>query len=152
MRREREARKKLAEGEKLVSTKNIPHIPATRFPGNLAGMSHDLLPFVSPQQPPLILHKNSSYYNQCHAHLHDHTHHCEWGQCRMKFLTSKDLLSHLHEHHFRYLPTAIKVRTARTASQQSFVCEWRGCGHSGRGFTARYKLLMHVKMTHVQSS
>ena len=129
-----------------LSTKNLRtpgYLAGNKVPGYSAGIRHDLVPFLS-QQTPLILHKNSSYYNQ------GHTHQCEWGQCRMRFLSSKDVLTHLQEQHIPHLPTSIKNRPMRS-SQRLLVCEWRGCEESGHGYTARYKLLMHLKTAHVQS-
>ena len=141
VRQEREARSKLAGCNKLQS------IPPAELPGCSVGVSHDLLPFVISQQPPVILHKNSSYYNQGHTHF-THTHSCEWGQCHMKYFSAKDLLSHVQNKHISHLPTSVK---GRATSQQALLCQWRGCASCGLSYTARYKLLMHIKMAHVNT-
>ena len=149
VRQEREARKRLI-GQNSSPSNNLQHIPQARIPGYSAGVSHDLHSFIS-KQTPLIVHKNSSYLNQGHTH-HDHTHHCEWGQCHLRFLSARDLFSHLQEEHISRLPTSIKAQSARNMGQQLLTCEWRGCGGSGRGYLARYKLVMHIKMAHIQKS
>lgn len=149
---EREARRKLVkEEQKHVSStsRNLQQIPIVQVPGYPAGATHDLLPFISQHTPP-ILHKNSAYYNQGHT-LHDHTHHCEWGRCRMRFLSAKDMLTHLQDEHIAHLPPSnVKARALRAAHQQ-LMCQWRGCPDSVHGYSARYKLLMHIKMAHIHS-
>ena len=132
--------------QQQLATNNLQfpgYLAANKVPRYSAGIRHDLAPFTS-QQTPFVLHKNSAYYNQ------GHTHQCEWGHCRMRFLSSKDVLTHIQDQHMSYLPASVKNRPIRSG-QRPLVCEWRGCENSGRGYIARYKLLMHIKTAHVLS-
>lgn len=125
---------------KLAGQHKLQQIPTAMAPRYLAGLSHDLLPLIAQQTP--ILHKNSSHYNQ------GHTHQCEWGQCRMRFLSTKDLLTHIQDEHISRLPTSVK---GRSTGHRLLTCQWRGCNNGGRSYMARYKLLMHIKIAHVNS-
>ena len=58
----------------------------------------------------------------------------------MKFLSSKDVLTHIQGQHMSHLPASVRNRPIRS-SQRLLVCEWRGCENRGRGYVARYKLL-----------
>ena len=102
----------LAQGEhkhqqqQHLATNNLQfprYLAANKVPGYSAGIRHDLSPFTL-QQTPFVLHKHSSYYNQ------DHTHQCKWSHCRMRFLSSKDLLTPVQDQHLSYLhvPASIK--------------------------------------------
>lgn len=127
-----------------VATNNLQfpgYLAANKVPGYSAGIRHDQAPFTS-QQTPFVLHKNSTYYNK------DYSHQCEWGHCRRRFLSSKDVLTHVQDQHLSYLPASVKNRPIRS-SQRLLVCEWRGCENHGRGYIARYKLLMHIKTAHI---
>lgn len=123
---------------KLAGQHKLQPIPTV--PGYLAGVSHDLLPLIAQQTP--VIHKNSSHYNQ------GHTHQCEWGQCHTRLPSTRDLLSHLQDEHLSRLPTSVK---GRTTGHRLLMCHWRGCADGGRSYMARYKLLMHIKIAHVNS-
>ena len=133
----------LQQHQLTANNLHFPGYSATNkvVPGYSAGIRHD--PLIS-QHTPFVLHKNSAYYNQ------GHTHQCEWGHCRMRFLSPKDVLTHVQDQHISFLPASVKNRPIRS-SQRLLVCEWKGCENSGRGYVTRYKLLMHIKTAHVLS-
>lgn len=131
------------------------HIP-TGYP---AGITYELLPFLPYEQrvPAALIHKNSSYYNQGmmpngmklapQQTVSSLDYVCEWQSCRMRFLTAKELLGHTEEEHIGRLPVRVSGLRRRVQGN-SLACQWRGCGESGKVFTVRYKLLLHVQQAH----
>ncbi|XP_078371785.1 uncharacterized protein LOC144655400 [Oculina patagonica] len=59
-------------------------------------------------------------------------HQCKWDNCCGHFLSLEDLVSHVNEYHIR-----------TEASEYS--CLWQGCARNGKGFNARYKMLIHMR-------
>ncbi len=130
------------------------------FLGFPAGITYELLPFLSHQQrlPATLIHKNSSYYNQGtmptevklptqQAAPSSLDYVCEWQSCRMHFLSAKELLGHVEEEHVGRLP--VRVSGFRRRGQgNTLACQWRGCTESGRVFAVRYKLLLHIQHLH----
>lgn len=59
-------------------------------------------------------------------------HQCKWDNCGEHFLSLEDLVCHVNEYHIR-----------TDASEYS--CLWQGCPRNGKGFNARYKMLIHMR-------
>lgn len=59
-------------------------------------------------------------------------HQCKWDNCCEHFLSLEDLVAHVNEYHIR-----------TEASEYS--CLWQGCPRNGKGFNARYKMLIHMR-------
>lgn len=59
-------------------------------------------------------------------------HQCKWDNCCEHFLSLEDLVAHVNEYHIR-----------TEASEYS--CLWQGCARNGKGFNARYKMLIHMR-------
>lgn len=59
-------------------------------------------------------------------------HQCKWESCHENFLSLEDLVAHVNEYHIR-----------TEASEYS--CLWQGCPRNGKGFNARYKMLIHMR-------
>ena len=57
---------------------------------------------------------------------------CKWENCCEHFLSLEDLVSHVSDFHIR-----------TEASEYS--CRWQGCPRNGKGFNARYKMLVHMR-------
>ncbi|XP_059147341.1 zinc finger protein GLI4-like [Physella acuta] len=59
---------------------------------------------------------------------------CRWKTCGQSFPTQKTLSLHVNDDH---------VRIERP--DLDFQCHWQGCPRKGRGFNARYKMLIHIR-------
>ncbi|RUS87686.1 hypothetical protein EGW08_004527 [Elysia chlorotica] len=59
---------------------------------------------------------------------------CRWEHCSRKFLSQRELAAHVNDDH---------VRIERPDTD--FQCRWDGCPRQGRGFNARYKMLIHIR-------
>ncbi|GFR67673.1 zinc finger protein GLIS2 [Elysia marginata] len=59
---------------------------------------------------------------------------CRWKHCSRKFSSQKELAAHVNDDH---------VRIERPDTD--FQCRWKGCPRQGRGFNARYKMLIHIR-------
>lgn len=61
-------------------------------------------------------------------------HQCRWIHCDSKFLSMDDLVNHVNDQH-------VKVERPDVDYQ----CKWDGCPRRGKGFNARYKMLIHIR-------
>ncbi|KAJ3601698.1 hypothetical protein NHX12_032665 [Muraenolepis orangiensis] len=55
------------------------------------------------------------------------------GQCHLLFDSLQDLVDHVNDFH---------VKPERDSG---YCCHWEGCARNGRGFNARYKMLIHIR-------
>lgn len=60
-------------------------------------------------------------------------HKCDWEECIQKFEFVEELANHVNDDHVKIL------------KDEEYKCAWRGCTRKGRGFNARYKMLIHVR-------
>ncbi|XP_066509476.1 zinc finger protein GLIS2-like [Hoplias malabaricus] len=58
---------------------------------------------------------------------------CRWQKCHLLFECLQDLVDHVTESH---------VKPERSSG---YCCHWEGCARKGRGFNARYKMLIHIR-------
>ncbi|XP_068607479.1 zinc finger protein GLIS2-like [Brachionichthys hirsutus] len=58
---------------------------------------------------------------------------CRWMKCRLRFDSLQDLVDHINDFH---------VKPERDSG---YCCKWEGCARNGRGFNARYKMLIHIR-------
>ncbi|KAI5088899.1 zinc finger protein GLIS2 isoform X2 [Silurus meridionalis] len=58
---------------------------------------------------------------------------CRWLRCHLLFECLQDLVDHVTESH---------VKPERSSG---YCCHWEGCARKGRGFNARYKMLIHIR-------
>ncbi|XP_017542335.1 zinc finger protein GLIS2 [Pygocentrus nattereri] len=58
---------------------------------------------------------------------------CRWLKCHLLFECLQDLVDHVTEFH---------VKPERSSG---YCCHWEGCARKGRGFNARYKMLIHIR-------
>lgn len=59
-------------------------------------------------------------------------HQCKWDNCCEHFLSLEDLVAHVNEYHIR-------------TEASEYCCMWQGCARNGKGFNARYKMLIHMR-------
>lgn len=59
-------------------------------------------------------------------------HSCKWDNCCHHFLSLEDLVAHVNENHIR-------------TEASEYCCLWQGCPRNGKGFNARYKMLIHMR-------
>ncbi|XP_069130704.1 zinc finger protein GLIS2-like [Argopecten irradians] len=59
---------------------------------------------------------------------------CRWVNCDRKFILLDDLVNHVNDSH-------VKVERPDVDYQ----CKWDGCPRKGKGFNARYKMLIHIR-------
>ncbi|XP_060063524.1 zinc finger protein GLIS2-like [Ylistrum balloti] len=59
---------------------------------------------------------------------------CRWVGCDRKFILLDDLVNHVNDSH-------VKVERPDIDYQ----CKWDGCPRKGKGFNARYKMLIHIR-------
>ncbi|XP_071786371.1 uncharacterized protein [Asterias amurensis] len=64
------------------------------------------------------------------THLARHS--CKWNTCGQKFVEMEDLVNHVNERHVLLV-------------EGEYCCKWEGCSRKGKGFNARYKMLIHVR-------
>ena len=91
---------------------------------------NDHLIQVAPNNAPL-------YQNTAGSALYGHiaqNHSCQWQDCDEQFVTVEELVDHLSNSH---------VMPSKDPCEYS--CQWKNCVRRGKGFNARYKLLIHLR-------
>ncbi|KAJ7989317.1 hypothetical protein DPEC_G00303290 [Dallia pectoralis] len=58
---------------------------------------------------------------------------CHWRKCRLLFDCLQDLVDHVNDFH------------VKPEKDSGYCCHWDGCARKGRGFNARYKMLIHIR-------
>ncbi|TRY97283.1 hypothetical protein DNTS_020577 [Danionella cerebrum] len=58
---------------------------------------------------------------------------CHWRKCRLLFDSLQDLVDHVNDFH------------VKPEKDSGYCCQWEGCARKGRGFNARYKMLIHIR-------
>ncbi|KAM6939679.1 zinc finger protein GLIS2-like [Xenentodon cancila] len=58
---------------------------------------------------------------------------CRWMKCHLLFETLQDLVDHINDFH------------VKPEKDSGYCCQWEGCARNGRGFNARYKMLIHIR-------
>ncbi|XP_056609386.1 zinc finger protein GLIS2b isoform X1 [Triplophysa dalaica] len=58
---------------------------------------------------------------------------CRWRKCHLLFDSLQDLVDHVNDFH------------VKPEKDTGYCCHWEGCSRKGRGFNARYKMLIHIR-------
>ncbi|TKS68597.1 Zinc finger protein GLIS2 GLI-similar 2 [Collichthys lucidus] len=58
---------------------------------------------------------------------------CRWIKCHLLFDSLQDLVDHINDFH------------VKPEKDSGYCCQWEGCARNGRGFNARYKMLIHIR-------
>ncbi|CAB1344454.1 unnamed protein product [Coregonus sp. 'balchen'] len=58
---------------------------------------------------------------------------CHWMKCHLLFDSLQDLVDHINDYH------------VKPEKDSGYCCHWEGCARNGRGFNARYKMLIHIR-------
>ncbi|RVE75901.1 hypothetical protein OJAV_G00003300 [Oryzias javanicus] len=58
---------------------------------------------------------------------------CRWNKCNLLFESLQDLVDHINDSH------------VKPEKDSGYFCQWDGCARNGRGFNARYKMLIHIR-------
>ncbi|XP_051941128.1 zinc finger protein GLIS2-like [Hippocampus zosterae] len=58
---------------------------------------------------------------------------CRWMKCHLLFGSLQDLVDHINDAH------------VKPEKDSGYCCKWQGCARNGRGFNARYKMLIHIR-------
>uniref|UniRef100_A0A1A8RI30 Zinc finger protein GLIS2 n=1 Tax=Nothobranchius rachovii TaxID=451742 RepID=A0A1A8RI30_9TELE len=58
---------------------------------------------------------------------------CRWKKCHLLFDSLQDLVDHVNDFH------------VKPEKDSGYCCHWEGCARRGRGFNARYKMLIHIR-------
>ncbi|MBN3305094.1 GLIS2 protein, partial [Amia calva] len=58
---------------------------------------------------------------------------CRWVKCHLLFDSLQDLVDHVNDFH------------VKPEKDSGYCCHWEGCARRGRGFNARYKMLIHIR-------
>uniref|UniRef100_A0A672ZTA8 Zinc finger protein GLIS2 n=1 Tax=Sphaeramia orbicularis TaxID=375764 RepID=A0A672ZTA8_9TELE len=58
---------------------------------------------------------------------------CRWMKCHLLFDSLQDLVDHINDYH------------VKPEKDSGYCCQWEGCARNGRGFNARYKMLIHIR-------
>ncbi|XP_037117063.1 zinc finger protein GLIS2-like [Syngnathus acus] len=58
---------------------------------------------------------------------------CRWKKCHLLFESLQDLVDHINDAH------------VKPEKDSGYCCKWEGCARNGRGFNARYKMLIHIR-------
>nr|XP_046192382.1 zinc finger protein GLIS2-like [Oncorhynchus gorbuscha] len=58
---------------------------------------------------------------------------CRWRKCHLLFESLQDLVDHVNDFH------------VKPEKDSGYCCHWDGCARRGRGFNARYKMLIHIR-------
>merc|ERR1719419_1966285 len=54
-------------------------------------------------------------------------------KCHLLFDSLQDLVDHINDFH------------VKPEKDSGYCCQWEGCARNGRGFNARYKMLIHIR-------
>ncbi|KAK3600030.1 hypothetical protein CHS0354_012711 [Potamilus streckersoni] len=89
----------------------------------------------------LLSSSGLSHFHLLHSELKERAmsagielHDCRWMNCDQKFVSMEDLVNHVNDQH-------VKVERPDVDYQ----CKWNGCPRRGKGFNARYKMLIHIR-------
>ncbi|XP_045206321.1 zinc finger protein GLIS2-like [Mercenaria mercenaria] len=63
---------------------------------------------------------------------------CKWINCEQQFSCMEEFVGHVNDQHARIERPDLEYR-----------CKWAGCQRKGKGFNARYKILIHIR-THTK--
>ncbi|XP_013378895.1 zinc finger protein GLIS2 [Lingula anatina] len=69
------------------------------------------------------------------ASLQEEPHECRWAGCKKNVDRLDELVNHVNDDHVR----------ADRDTDNDYKCRWEGCPRKGKGFNARYKMLIHVR-------
>ncbi|XP_072125309.1 LOW QUALITY PROTEIN: zinc finger protein GLIS2b [Mobula birostris] len=58
---------------------------------------------------------------------------CRWRKCNQLFESLQDLVNHVNDFH------------VKPEKETGYCCHWEGCARKGKGFNARYKMLIHIR-------
>ncbi|KAM6972417.1 zinc finger protein GLIS2 [Aplochiton taeniatus] len=58
---------------------------------------------------------------------------CQWTKCHLLFDSLPELVDHINDYH------------VKPEKDSGYCCQWEGCARNGRGFNARYKMLIHIR-------
>ncbi|KAK2817367.1 hypothetical protein Q5P01_025558 [Channa striata] len=58
---------------------------------------------------------------------------CRWMKCHLLFDSLQELVDHINDFH------------VKPEKDSGYCCQWEGCARNGRGFNARYKMLIHIR-------
>ncbi|XP_067859680.1 zinc finger protein GLIS2b [Heptranchias perlo] len=58
---------------------------------------------------------------------------CRWRRCNQLFESLQDLVDHVNDFH------------VKPEKETGYCCLWEGCARRGKGFNARYKMLIHIR-------
>ncbi|CAF90902.1 unnamed protein product, partial [Tetraodon nigroviridis] len=58
---------------------------------------------------------------------------CRWMKCHQFFDSLQELVDHINDFH------------VKPEKDSGYCCQWEGCARNGRGFNARYKMLIHIR-------
>ncbi|XP_078096654.1 zinc finger protein GLIS2b [Mustelus asterias] len=58
---------------------------------------------------------------------------CRWHKCNQLFESLQDLVDHVNDFH------------VKPEKETGYCCHWEGCARRGKGFNARYKMLIHIR-------
>ncbi|XP_008425063.1 zinc finger protein GLIS2-like [Poecilia reticulata] len=58
---------------------------------------------------------------------------CRWKKCHLLFDSLQELVDHINDFH------------VKPEKDSGYCCQWEGCARNGRGFNARYKMLIHIR-------
>uniref|UniRef100_A0A3Q2CHW7 Zinc finger protein GLIS2 n=1 Tax=Cyprinodon variegatus TaxID=28743 RepID=A0A3Q2CHW7_CYPVA len=58
---------------------------------------------------------------------------CRWKKCNLLFDSLQELVDHINDYH------------VKPEKDSGYCCQWEGCARNGRGFNARYKMLIHIR-------
>lgn len=58
---------------------------------------------------------------------------CHWRKCNQLFDSLQDLVDHVNDFH------------VKPEKETGYCCLWEGCARRGKGFNARYKMLIHIR-------
>ena len=76
------------------------------------------------------------YQNPVNSSLYDQltqVHSCQWQNCMDHFLTVDELVNHINTIHIS------------SKDNSEYSCKWKNCVRQGKGFNARYKMLIHMR-------
>lgn len=77
---------------------------------------------------------STSFSRRASPDTGDDLHGCRWMNCERKFQTMSELVLHVNDDHVRLERPDVEYQ-----------CKWGGCPRRGKGFNARYKMLIHIR-------
>lgn len=114
----------------LDNPPQLPVAPAVIIANNTGNNIENKVSGSPPELPVFTEQQEQENVGLQNRAVHD----CHWLNCQETFRSMDDLVNHVNDYH-------VKVERPDVDYQ----CKWKNCPRRGKGFNARYKMLIHIR-------